>query len=504
MPSPTPKQQLLLIVLATVCGTAATLSFAPMNWQATAPIALGILFYWAARSDYIWHNFSLGLAFGFSFFSAGLWWIDSALAGHIGLPGSAAALLTILFALFLAVFPALALALATVLTPSGGISRLLSLAASWTFLEWIRSWLLSGFPWLSLGYSQIPDGWLAPWAPIVGIFGVTFALTLMVVAVLTLLTLRKRRGIGLILLLLLASAPFINNVWKWTPPAGTLTISLLQGNVKQSLKWEAEEVRRALADYIELAEAAEGRIIIMPETALPMRIEDLPDGYIERLQRIATERYGAVITGLFLEEEEKIYNAAVVLNERSDERYRKIHLTPYGEYLPFADVLQPLLGAADIPYANLSAGATPAPPLRLPDGILAAIFICYEAIFGNEVRQRLPAALFLINITNDAWFDQTAMPQQHLQMAQARALESGRWLVRAANTGITAVINAKGQVVATLPEQVRGVLTEQIILQSGSTPYVIWGDAAIVLLVLLILFAGALGQFHLVPKRRGE
>ena len=491
-------RQLFAVLVSTAAGTLAGTSFAPAGFALAAPAALLVLFSLVWRRDR--GAFGSGLAFGFSFFLAGLWWIYAALSGHVGLPALAALFLTVMLCLALALFPAMALAAAVFLTAAGGLGRLLALAACWSLAEWLRSWLFTGFPWLMLGYSQIPDGWFAPWAPLAGILGVTLALALLPACLLALLLPGRRWTAVVILGVLLGGAPLSNSLWQWSKPAGTLRVSLLQGNVKQSLKWEAAAVEQALADYLRLAASAEGRIIIMPETALPMRVEDLPAGYLDALRAIADERLGAVITGVFLEDAHGIYNAALVLEKNSTADYRKIHLTPYGEYLPAASILKPLLGAASIPYSNLSAGSR-ASPLPLPDGVHTAISICYEDVFGNEWRRQAPAALFLTNLTNDAWFDSTMMPHQHLQMAQARALESGRWLVRATNTGITAIVNAHGRIVAQLPQKVQGVLTEEIVLRRGVTPYVLLGDSTTVALALLILAGVAVLRLHHVYRR---
>lgn len=484
--TPERRRQAVFILCATVCGTLSTLSYHPAGWPLAAPAALLLLFYLVWRSASWRQVFLVGMAFGFSFFLAGLWWIFNALSGHVGLPAAGALPLTVLFCLLLALFPALAVVAAAALTAPGGLRRLLALAACWTLAEWLRGWVLTGFPWLALGYSQIPDGWFAAWAPIAGIFGVTLALALGAAGLLALLFLPRRRLLALAALAVLLALPPLVNSWRWTMPAGTLKVSLLQGNVAQSLKWEADEVRQALDDYLRLAAAADGRVVVMPETALPMLIEELPPGYLEKLRALAGDRLGAVIAGAFVRGEQGLYNAAVALEKDSTEIYRKVHLTPYGEYLPLAEALAPLLGAADIPYASLAAGEA-ARPLPLPDGIRTAISICYEDIFGNEWRRQVPDALFLTNITNDAWFDGTVMPHQHLQISQARALESGRWLARATNTGITAVIDHKGRIVSQLPQQVQGVLSEEIALYRGATPYVLWGDAPAAALAALLL-----------------
>ena len=184
-------------------------------------------------------------------------------------------------------------------------------------------------------------------------------------------------------------------------------------------------------------------------------------------------------------------NSALALTERGQSVYNKRHLTPFGEYLPFAGRLAPLLEAAGIPYNHLAAGGGEA-LLALPDGMYAGVSICYEDAFGEKWRDQLPQAQFLINITNDGWFDGSFMARQHLQMSQARALEFGRYVARATNTGETAVINERGRVVSSLPPQTQGSLSEDIVLFRGATPYARVGDKAAALAAALVLAAAAL------------
>ena len=283
---------------------------------------------------------------------------------------------------------------------------------------------------------------------------------------------------------------------EWTRSAGEVSVSLLQGNVHQELKWREGEVERALRDYLRMAEEAPGRWIILPETALPMRLSDAPPEYLEALRRLAAERDGAVLTGVFIEDGGGLFNAAAALGDFPLADYRKRHLTPYGEYLPFAAVLRPLLLAADIPYNSLAEGGAAA-AISLPGGA-AAVSICYEDIFPAEWRAQLPQARALINITNDGWFDGSAMLRQHFRMSQARAAEFGRPLARATNTGITALTDHRGRTTAELQPGRQGALHGAMDLRAGATPFVRYGELpALILSVLLIVAALARGRAHL-------
>ena len=481
------------IAVASACGTLSVLAFAPFGFSPLAILTMAILFWLVATTEKPLQLFGIGMAFGFPFFFAGLWWMFQALSGYIGLPIAAAIPLMVLFCLLLSLFPALSLLAGRYLLSGRTALIPFACAAFWTLGEWMRGFLFTGFPWLTLGYSQIPDGWFAGWAPLAGIYGVSFSLTLAAASLTaTYLSSGKGRLFSVAVIALLVIIPIPVNTWLWVSPAGMEKISLLQGNVRQALKWKPGQVEQALNDYLTMAQRSSGRIIIMPETALPTLLEDLPDGYVEALQEIAEKRYGAIITGVFAEDDGALYNAVAVLaKERATTDYYKRHLTPYGEYMPFESILRPLLLRAGIPYNQLAAGKTNT-PLVLYDDISAGISICYEDAFGEEWRTQLPQAHLLINITNDSWFDGSAMAKQHLQISQARALEFGRWLVRATNTGETAIINQNGEVVSSLPAEIQGVLSEDVHLYRGATPYTLIGNsgavfAAIILAALLLL-----------------
>ena len=477
------------------------------------PLCLALLFMMTAQAATVKQAFFVGLVFGVCFFVGGLFWVFQALSGYIGLPFVIAAVLTLLFSLLLALFPAMALAAGYYVSGGGGevgnsssgFFRVVALSAMWTLTEWLRGWLFTGFSWLSVGYSQIPHSPLAAFAPLAGVFGVSLALCLFAACLAAMLMLRRRAVVpSLVVILLLAVVAVVNP--QWTRDTGdTLRVSLLQANIKQSLKWEKGRLLDSLQYYLEQTEAAAGQVVIMPETALPLVVDDLPDGYWDSLRAAAAARDGAVFAGVFLRDDDGggLYNAAVVLRGGKDDgesSYGKRHLTPFGEFLPFEGLLKPLLAAADIPYFGLAAGKTNE-PLPLPHDIYAGVSICYEDTFGDEWRRQLPRAHFLVNMTNDGWFDDSFMQRQHLQIAQTRALETGRWMARATNSGETAVVDWRGHVVAALPPLTRSELTHTIRLRQGATPYVIVGDAAVVTAALLLLVLAVIADGFVLRRR---
>lgn len=477
------------------------MAFPPLEYWALMPLSLAALFFIVAHCQTRAAAFTAGFVFALAFFGFGLRWIFGALSGYIGLPFLAALLLAALLCTALACFPAAA----TALSWRGGnntrsaeekmrdrATTLILLAAIWSFAEWLRGGLFGGFPWLAIGYSQTPESPLHGWLPVFGIAGVN-VWTALTAALLALLCCRRcgfpRVAAASFALLAIWGGGALAARQEWTRPAGEISVSLLQGNVQQELKWQDGAVEQAMRDYLQLAEESPGRWIILPETALPMRLSEVPPEYRAALRRLAAARDGAVLTGVFVEEAGELFNAAAALGDFPVVDYRKRHLTPYGEYLPFAAVLQPLLLAADIPYNALAAGGR-ATAMSLPGGE-AAISICYEDIFPAEWRTQLPQAQVLINITNDGWFDGSAMLRQHLRMSQTRAAEFGRYLARATNTGITALIDDRGRVVSELPPSQQGALHGVLTLRTGATPFVRYGEIP-ALVLSMMLIGGAL------------
>ena len=329
----------------------------------------------------------------------------------------------------------------------------------------------------------------------------------------------------------------------WSDGTGkAIAVSLLQGNVAQSMKWEPEKFAETLKLYEKLVTQAKGELIILPETALPAPLSRIPPEYIERLRGIANSKNANLIIGVPVEEKGKFYNAAISLGVEDSQQYRKVHLVPFGEYMPLRGLLawfyanliigvpveekgkfynaaislgvedsqqyrkvhlvpfgeyMPLRGLLAWFYANLtipmsdfSSGDALQPNIKV-NGQSLGISICYEDAFARDVHRTLPDATLLVNISNDAWFGQSAAAEQHLQLSQMRAIEFARPMLRANNTGITAVIDEKGRVTQRLAPFTEGILETTIQGRKGSTPYAAWGDLPILLICLAGLGIGA-------------
>jgi len=292
-----------------------------------------------------------------------------------------------------------------------------------------------------------------------------------------------------IILALWASGYGLKQV-EWTEPAGTpFAVSLLQGNVEQDQKWRADRLQSTLTLYETLAKSVNSALIVLPETALPLFLEQVPRHYLEALAAQARSNGGDVLIGV----PERLpggvyYNSAVTFGAAPSQRYRKSHLVPFGEFIPLRPVLGWIVGALASPLQDFSRGAADQRPLAIA-GQRVAVNICYEDAFGEEIIRQLPEATVLVNISNVAWFGRSIAPQQHLQIAQARAMETGRTMLRATNTGVTAVVDPRGEVVAAAPGFTIATVTHLVQGYRGATPYVRWGNYLALALCILMIAA---------------
>jgi apolipoprotein N-acyltransferase len=368
--------------------------------------------------------------------------------------------------------------------------------AAFVLLEWVRGWLFTGFPWLAIGYTQAPASPLAGLAPIIGAYGLSLA-TALLAALLALFAasraLRRRRLLlAAAFAALLATGALLGRI-AWTAPAGPpVAVALLQGNVPQHLKWREDVRAQTLFDYHRQVVESDARVVVLPETALPAFLDTLPPGYLDSLRDHARARGKDVLIGsverTFAGADFTYYNSVVSIGGPVSQSYRKRHLVPFGEFIPpgFGWVLAVLR----IPLTDFGRGDAAQPPL-VAGGTTWAVAICYEDIFGEEVIAALPQAGVLLNVSNDAWFGRSLAADQHLQLSQMRALETGRWMVRATNTGVTAAIDERGEVVAQLPQFTKGSLKAAPVPRSGATPFVRWGNHAALALVAALLALAA-------------
>ena len=491
-------------VLACALGAATVAGFAPLYLFPAPVFTLAAMLHLWTRAPDAKRAARLGWWFGLGYFVTGVSWVYVSLHDFGAMPAPLAALATLLFCAYLALFPA---AVAYAYRASRGplwVKALVLAPALWTLAEWIRGWLMTGFPWLGIGYSQVPLSPLAGYAPVLGVYGVTLATVMSAGAVFIAFErvmrpadIRKRRLSGslapLLPLVLLWLGGFGLMQVRWTDPVGEpVSVSLLQGNIPQNIKWTDEGLRATFVTYRDLALASSARLIVMPETALPLFLHDVPPDYLAGLATHAQRNSGDVLIGVPEREAGgDYYNSVISIGAAPMQAYRKSHLVPFGEFIPLRPVLGWIVGVLAIPLQDFTAGTRRPRPLEIA-GQQVAVNVCYEDAFGEEIIRQLPVATLLVNVSNVAWFGHSIAPQQHLQISQARALETGRYMLRATNTGMTAVIDERGRLVAAAPQFATYALTASVQGYTGATPYVRCGNA-VVLVLCGMLVAAAMG-----------
>ncbi len=463
--------------------------FAPFGIYVIPVLALAVLFSLWLRADSARTSAQLGFAFGVGLFCAGIGWIYIAMYEYGDMPLLLALLATLLFAAFWALLPALA-GYAQARFPVAAWLRIaLVMPAVWALLEWFRGLLVTGFPWLTLGYAH-SDSPLAGYAPVLGVYGVSFAAAASAGSLLLFWRSRwsKQGKLALILLFSIWGLGALLRTITWTQPHGeSFSVALVQGNIPQNLKFNEDALVGTLETYRRLVEQNPARLTVLPETALPLLRHEVPQSLIDKLRDHARQNDGDVLIGVFVRNNGSYYNSVFTLGAADEQLYRKQHLVPFGEFIP----LRPLFGwlinsVLDIPMGDLARGDAVQPPLAVA-GQQVAVNICYEDVFGEEIIRSLPQATLLVNVTNDAWYGNSPVAAQHNQIAQLRSLETGRMMLRATNTGVTSIIGANGKVQQQLPQHEEAVLLGQAQGYDGITPYVRWGNAAILLLLVAML-----------------
>ncbi|MGE5319706.1 MAG: apolipoprotein N-acyltransferase [Hyphomicrobiaceae bacterium] len=486
------------LFLSLLAGAVAVAGFAPFGLWPLPVLSLAVLFGLLSRTPSMRVGFLTGFAWGLGFFLSGVSWVFVSLSVYGGMPAWLAGLATFLFCAFLALFPAAVGALQAPWRIAPLLRTLLLLPLAWGVSEWIRGWIFTGFPWLAIGYSQVPSGPLAGYAPLVGVYGVSFLLALIAAllawAVTTRGPLAPRVWAATAIVALGVAGQVLHGI-QWTTPDGTPTsVTLLQGNIPQDMKWQPERTRSTLETYARMAAASSAQLIVLPETALPLFESELPDRYRAGLIALGRQNGGDVLTGLPTGSlDGAYYNSVVSFGSAPSQRYSKVHLVPFGEYIPLKAVWGWIIEVLHIPLSDFARGAIDQRPLAI-GGQRVAADICYEDAFGEEIIRQLPQASVLVNVSNLAWFGNSLAPWQHAQMSQMRALETGRMMLRATNTGLTAIIDAHGHLLASLPLFTAGSLSGEIQGYAGSTPYVRWGNAPVLglwgVLGIVLLAAG--------------
>jgi apolipoprotein N-acyltransferase len=480
-----------------------------LPWGGWLQIPLLSLLWWRLsllNTSSLLPQFVSGFCFGLAYFVVGLWWIFISLHDIGGMNTALSVAAVVLLSAYMALFFGLASTLGRLLRHQSIFLNSAIMAAAWVLMEYLRGQLFTGFPWVGFAEAQV-NGPFAAVAPLLGGLGSTF---LVVWASMQLSAWRKSLlrisiPIGLALVLMLGL-----NQLRFTEAIGSpISVRLIQGNFEQSLKWNPNAIAQQIRFYSDVIVEKAADLIVIPETAFPLTKKDLPSDVLLQIRAFSQATHSNILLGLIgivpsPNGQLQYSNRALGLSPSSTAPYYydKFHLVPFGEFIPPG--FQWFVNAFRIPMSDFARGNLMQPPFQIErlgqDPIGAAITICYEDIFGNELASRIrnseaPVNLF-VNITNLAWFGQSQAPSQQLRLSQMRSIETGLPSIRSTNTGITAVIGPDGRVLQTLPQWTQASLSASVQGFTGKTPFVVWGNWPILSLASLLL------AFALLQRRR--
>lgn len=476
------------VLLSLLCGAISVLGFAPFDfWLLLLPGIAGlfVLVYYARSAK---QGFLVGYCFGLSLFGAGVYWLYYSLHLFGAAIAPLAAIGTLLAVMILALYPALFGALAFRCRHLQASWFLLAAPALWLLIEWFRSWFLTGFPWLSIGYSTI-DTPLAGFAPIGGVFLNSLLLALCCGALAYLFVSRKLVSLCVpvaVIAIIAGTGHGLRSI-SWTQVSGDpVNVEMVQGNIAQELKFVPNLLQDSLETYSRLSRTG-ADLVIWPESAIPTFFSDVgqwQNDFVAELSASGT----SVLSGGFHANDDfsEYYNAIKVLGGTEDQIYTKRHLVPFGEYIPFRNVIKLLAQVITIPMSDLNPGNGPIKPITI-NGVHYGMSICYEDAFGNEMIAQMPTANILVNISNDAWFGDSTAPHQHQQIAAMRSLEFERPMLRVTNTGISSLISERGEILKQGPQFETTAINVDVTPRSGSTPFVSVGNWLVVILAALML-----------------
>jgi apolipoprotein N-acyltransferase len=478
------------LALAAAAGAVLSTAFAPLNLWLLALLCPALLMaLWQGAPPR--HAAALGFWFNVGTFAAGTYWLYISIHQIGGAPLSVAFLSMAAVVGVLALYgAALGWAIARWLPASGGLRWMLGLPAAWLLVEWFRGWFLTGFPWLSLGYSQTGT-WMAGLAPVLGVYGLSALLLVGAGALVTLVRGTWREQVlALVLLVLIWGVPGSLRGVAWTRPAGpAITVAIVQGAIPQDQKWQEGHRDAQMDTYRDLTRQALGaQVIFWPEAALPDTAQNLGDYLLDRYHE-AQVRHSAIVAGMLRQTPNgDYYNSTLAMGDRSAAWYDKMHLVPFTEVIPVPNFARKWLQFMNLPYEDFQYGAAHQAPL-IAGGLVLLPAICYDDAYGSSNLGMLRTANALVTVTNDAWFGHSTARYQHLQIAQMRSLETGRSLIRAANDGISAIIGPDGRVLAEAPGYVPAVLRAAVVPRLGLPPYARFGNWLIISLSATTLAA---------------
>lgn len=478
--------QLFIVALL---GAIQVFAFAPFGqYWVLYPSFIGLLLLF--NQEKVHKRFLLSFIFNLAMFLATIHWVYVSMDLFGGMPAMVSMLLILLLCAYLAIFPTLALWLSyRIKTSSITLQLLLLLPSLWLLMDWVRGWLLTGFPWAYLGYSHA-DTPLISFAPIFGVQGITLSI-LLICSALTLLILKRSPIISLLLIAgLLISGQLLKGL-TFTQAQPAMNVALVQGNIDQNEKWLPEQLYPSLFKYLDLSESEnkdnkQQELIIWPESAVAALEIDMQQ-FLQPLSRKLEKQNKTLLTGIidYNLRKDEYFNSIIMLGslpkgqgyaQTSPNRYKKHQLLPIGEFVPFEEFLRPLAPYFNLPMSSFHRGDAIQQNLQTQQTSLAPA-LCYEIAFPELLRKNIHQDTgLLLTLSNDAWFGQSIGPHQHLEIARMRAIEFARPLLRGTNTGITAIYDSNGKELGRLPSYSEGVLRDKVQPRTGVTPYQKWGQ----------------------------
>lgn len=491
----------ILSVALFLAGALQTLALSPFDFWG-AGIASFVLFLWLTKalnpnSDIKPRKaFYYGWLAGFGLFASGASWVYVSIHTYGNAPPVLAGFLTLIFVSALGLFHGFMFWLYSHLKSQYLGLNVALFSTLWVANDLLRSVFLTGFPWLFIGDSQL-DGPLSGWLPIIGSYGVSLILCLTSATLVGISISRQSRTI-------LFAVLFIGALWSpglflqekdWTVATGKQQeVALIQLNIPQELKWKSSQRPKTIALLKSMTELhLEKDVIFWPETAIPFFYNSAKP-LLRQFGQQAEAANASIVSGIPFsgwdsETKSTVIHNSVIAIGNGQGIYHKQKLVPFGEYVPMQQVLRGLIAFFDLPMSNFRKGAEDQEMLNV-NGFRVSPFICYEVVYPDFVAHRSVGADYLLTISNDAWFGASIGPLQHLQIARIRALENGRYMVRATNNGVTAIINAKGQVETQIPQFSQAILEGTVRIYEGETPFSKLGSLPIQILCILTLVIG--------------
>jgi len=470
-------------LLVLVAGLLLPFAFAPYNLAYLA-FPLFAVFSYLLINQSNRRSFWRGWLFGFGQFVFAFSWIFHSVHTFGQAPAALAVAMIILLAAYCALYTGLAAYLSQkFFSYNVSVFLLAGLPLMWPLTEWLRGYVFTGFPWLSLGVSQT-DTSLAFFAPILGALGAGAIVALISGLIVLMVLTPQKIKIYLPAAISMFVLGQLLSVINWSETISEpLTVSIPQLSITQDQKWESENKIPSMNWYLKQTVAHESSdIIVWPETAIPSFINRVKP-YWNRVINQAEKSQTDVIVGVFIRNEEtgRYYNSMVGTN---GDYYQKKHLVPLGEYMPFRGLFEFLRNYIHFPLSNIANGDDDQPLMKVA-GYAAGVSICFEDVFDRDIRATLPEAKFLINASNDGWFKMTAEPFQHHQIARMRAMEASRYMIRATSTGVSSIIGPKGEELVTSKMFEKSTISGEIRAMKGTTPFVFWGNWPLILLAVL-------------------